>query len=236
MCEFISWIEDGKEIYFLTCNDLNTKEGRELVKELKESKSFYDDISGHGAIRKYFNLKSNQGTNKECSDFSNPNNFPPQIIKQIKNGNMQIISQGSDTFDNVAFLLLTDQALVEYKKIKDPALVEYNKIKDPALVEYNKIKDPALVEYKKIKAQALAEYKKITDPALVECNKIKEQALAEYNKITYPAWDEYNKITDQALAECNKIKEQAWAEYKKSIDKNFWKIFSKKSNRKECWR
>jgi len=40
MCAFISWIEDGKEIYFLTCNDLNTKEGRKLVKELKEINRF----------------------------------------------------------------------------------------------------------------------------------------------------------------------------------------------------
>ena len=155
MCEFISWIEDCKEIYFLTCNDLNTKEGRKLVKELKDNKSFYDDISGHGAIRKYFNLKLNQGKNKECSDFSNPNNFPPQIIKQIKNGNMQIISQGSNIFDSVAKQLLTDPAF---------------------------------------------------DIFLIKC-----------------------------CAFCI-LYHQAWDEYKKSIDKNFWKIFSKKSNRKECWR
>ena len=53
MCEFISWIEYEKKNYFLTDKDLESKEGKSLIKFL--GSSFREDIKGHGAIRTYFN-------------------------------------------------------------------------------------------------------------------------------------------------------------------------------------
>ena len=185
MCEFISWIEYENKNYFLTDKDLESKEGKSLIKFL--GNNFKEDIKGHGAIRTYFNggnqelgKKLQWGKEKENTDLSSPDNFPPEIVLAIKEGRMSRIGMSLD--------LLNDKGKERYNKITDPALAEYKKIKDHALAEYNKITD-----------QAWAEYNKITDPA-----------LAEYNKITDPAWAEYNKITDPALAEYKKITDPAF--------------------------
>ena len=185
MCEFISWIEYENKNYFLTDKDLESKEGKSLIKFL--GNSFREDIKGHGAIRTYFNggnqelgKKLQWGKEKENTDLSSPNNFPPEIVLAIKEGRMSRIGMSLD--------LLNDKGKEKYNKIKDQALDEYKKIKDPALAEYKKITDQAWAEYKKIKDQAWAEY-----------NKIKDQSLAEYNKIKDQAWAEYNKIKDQAF-------------------------------------
>ena len=52
MCEFISWIEYKGEILFLTDDELETKEGKDLKKYL--GSSYYTDIVGHGAIVAYY--------------------------------------------------------------------------------------------------------------------------------------------------------------------------------------
>ena len=188
MCEFISWIESENKNYFLTDKDLESKEGKSLIKFL--GNNFQEDIKGHGAIRTYFNggnqelgKKLQWGKEKENTNLSTPDNFPPEIVLAIKEGRMSRIGMSLD--------LLNDKGKEKYKKIKDPALAEYNKITDQAWAEYNKIKD-----------QALAEYNKITDPA-----------WAEYKKITDPAWAEYKKITDPAFWKIfsqKKYRNQLW--------------------------
>ena len=162
MCEFISWIEYENKNYFLTDKDLESKEGKSIIKFL--GSSFREDIKGHGAIRTYFNgvnqelgKKLQWGKEKENTDLSSPDNFPPQIVLAIKEGRMSRIGMSLD--------LLNNKGIEKYNKITDQALAEYNKITDQALAEYNKIKYQALAEYNKITDQALAEYNKITDPA-----------------------------------------------------------------------
>ena len=91
MCDFISWKEittadGGAEILFLTYEDIyNTKRGRELQKYTTG-----DDFVGHGAIDFYYELNG-KGINKECTDFSSPNNFPPVIADAIKAGKFYLL-------------------------------------------------------------------------------------------------------------------------------------------------
>ena len=80
MCEFISWVEKGEKVYFLTTNLIESKKGKTLLKDSQE------DITGHGAIRLFFGLEQDEGVNKECVDFTDPDNFPPVIVKAIKAG------------------------------------------------------------------------------------------------------------------------------------------------------
>ena len=81
MCEFASWVEKGRKVYFLTDNQIfGTRKG----KELQEWSGNPDDYIGHGAIRFYYGLEQDEGINKECTDFSSPDNFPPVIVKAIK--------------------------------------------------------------------------------------------------------------------------------------------------------
>lgn len=144
MCEFASWVEKDDKVYFLTANQVfNTTRGKALQKYCGNS----DDYVGHGAIRQYYNLKD--GTNRECTDFSTPDNFPIEIADAIKGGKFRGIT--------VVKELLTQPALAEYNKITQPACAEYNKIQQPALAEYKKIR--------KIRQSALAEYEKIQQAA-----------------------------------------------------------------------
>lgn len=81
MCEFVSWVEHEDKLYYLTANLLNTKEGRALKKFL--GTAYAEDITGHGAIERYFGIK---GVHRECTDFSSPKNFPAEIVKAMKSG------------------------------------------------------------------------------------------------------------------------------------------------------
>ena len=87
MCEFVSWIASGDRVYFLTKKDFATKRGMELRKYL--GTRFTEDIMGHGAIRFFFELPNNKGRNEECTDFSDPSNFPLDIQDAIKNGQFE---------------------------------------------------------------------------------------------------------------------------------------------------
>ena len=86
MCEFVSWIEKDKKIYFLTGNQIfNTLKG----KALQAFCASKDDHVGHGAIRHYYRLAKYDGIQRECTDFSTPNNFPDEIVVAIKEGKMR---------------------------------------------------------------------------------------------------------------------------------------------------
>ncbi len=81
MCSFISWIEGDTKIYFLTGKQLfETERGKTLQEKFDR-----DDWWGHKALRWYYHLPE-VGVNKECIDFSIPDNFPPKIANSIKNG------------------------------------------------------------------------------------------------------------------------------------------------------
>ena len=53
MCEFVSWKEYQGKLYYLDNDKLNTKDGRSLVKYLKDNNSLHD-LCGHGAIERYY--------------------------------------------------------------------------------------------------------------------------------------------------------------------------------------
>ena len=201
MCEFISWKEYNGKIWFLTDKVVKPR----LAEFKKYNPGWRDDLSGHGAIEWFFNLPSQCEANKECTDFSSPKNFPPEIVEAIKAGALSTIGYGVH--------ILTE-----------PARAEYEKIRGLALAEYEKIERQALVEYEKIRGQAWAEYEKIRGQAWVEYEKIERQALAEYEKIRGPALVEYEKIRGQA-----------WVEHEKIRGQSFWEIARVVQNRTRAW-
>jgi len=180
MCEFISWkeMEDGS-IRFLTYDQIyHTEQG----KELQEFNPTESDWVGHGAIDFYYMLNRSEGIQRECTNFSTPDNFPWEIVEAIKTGEFRGLGIGKG--------LLNEEALAEYEKIKRSALAEYEKIKRSALAEYEKIRRSALAEYEKIEQSAWDEYKKIEQPAWDEHEKIRRSAPAEYEKIRQNTfWD-----------------------------------------------
>uniref|UniRef100_A0A6M3JBC0 Uncharacterized protein n=1 Tax=viral metagenome TaxID=1070528 RepID=A0A6M3JBC0_9ZZZZ len=165
MCQFVSWIEYNGEIFFLKNDDLNTKEGKKLLKP-----EFIKDLSGHGAIRAFYPELQHKGINKECTDFSSPNNFPLKIVKEIKNGNLSRIGL-------ILPQVLNKPAWDAYEKIEQPAWAAYEKIQQPAWAAYEKIEQPAWAAYKKIEQSALAAYEKIEQPALAAYEKIQQDTV-----------------------------------------------------------
>src|SRR4030042_491139 len=119
MCQFISWKEYEGHNYYITKDKLNTKDGEKLLRS-----DVKDDIKGHGAIENYYPELKNKGINEECEDFSTPDNFPKDIVKDIKNGNFEGVG--------VCLDILNDIGRKEYHKIVDPAYEEYHKIVNPA--------------------------------------------------------------------------------------------------------
>ncbi len=191
MCEFVSWIEEGGKVFFLTGNQVfHTAKGHKLQAHCGSR----DDLGGHGAIRLYFGLPTAFGENKECDDFSTPANFPPEIAEAIKSGAMRSM--------DIAPALLTQPAMAEYQRAVEPAWAEYRRIEGAAQAEYQRAVEPALADYERVKEPTLAEYQRV-----------KESALAEYQRVTQAAMAEYERAEGQifwALFACVKNRIEAW--------------------------
>ena len=98
MCEFISWIEKEGNIFFLTYHDIyRTKRGKELRDYCRNK----DDLIGHGAIQYFYEFSG--GNEKECEDFSNPENFPGEITDAIKNGKFRGLGVNSKLLEQPGF-------------------------------------------------------------------------------------------------------------------------------------
>jgi hypothetical protein len=163
MCEFISWIEKDDKVLFLTYDDIyHTKKGKELQKHCKNSR----DYTGHGAIGYFYNLSENTGTNKECTDFTSPDNFPSDIVKAIKLGQFTGLGLSKD--------LLTEQAYAEYVEIRQAAFAEYMKIQQAAYAKYEEIQQQAHAEYEEIQQAAYVKYEEIQQVAYAECEEIQQ--------------------------------------------------------------
>lgn len=83
MCERYSWIEKDGKVLFLTPADVfDTDRGKAMQKWNPRR----EDWHGHGAIRWFYKLTG--GTDRECTDFRTPNNFPPDLAEAIRDGRM----------------------------------------------------------------------------------------------------------------------------------------------------
>ena len=166
MCQIASWIKYEGQILFLTDDDLRGKRGHELRTYLDSQ--YEADKIGHGAIRWWYNLNEDKGADKECIDFSSPDNFPVELVEAIKNGRRRSF------FSNDMLVILKQAARAEYEKIRQAALAKYLKIQQAAEAEYLKIQQPAEAKYLNIEQAARAEYDKIEQPAEAKYEKIQQ--------------------------------------------------------------
>ena len=85
MCEFLSWVEKGNKLYYQTRKQIDSPKGDELKRRFHgEGK-----LIGHAAIRAYYDIDN--GSNKECTDFSSPANFPLEIAQAIVAGKFNYV-------------------------------------------------------------------------------------------------------------------------------------------------
>jgi hypothetical protein len=117
MCHFVSWVESGKAVFYLTHKQVwETERG----KELREHCGNKEDYVGHGAIRFYYKLGEVKGRNCEVTDFSSTANLPEEIVSAIKNGEFA----GMATPEG----LLSQPALAECQQVEQSAWAEYQQV------------------------------------------------------------------------------------------------------------
>ena len=150
MCEFISYIQKGKKVYYLTGEQVfNTDKGKQLQEKLKS------DNYGHAAIRFYYDLPEPDERGREereCTDFSKPSNFPLKIQQSIKSGEFK------GFFSPDVLVMLSARGQKEYG-LKCLADAEWKKADaewDKAYAEWKKAdaeRDKAYAEWKKADAE-----------------------------------------------------------------------------------
>jgi hypothetical protein len=75
MCDFVSWIDIKGMIYFLTDAEIFSDLGREKLSGCKDN-----DFLGHGAIRRFYDLKD-KGVDRENKNFWEEVSNIPEIIR-----------------------------------------------------------------------------------------------------------------------------------------------------------
>ncbi len=148
MCEFVSWVEtheldkQGKtKIFFLTGKQIfETEKGKKLQEWAKSS----EDLVGHGAIRFYYGLEQDKGTNQECTDFSFPDNFPIGIVKAIKRGDMMEFAMPR----GLLLKPLYDKYWADRKPLDDKYLADLKSLYDKYLADLKPLDDKYWAERK----------------------------------------------------------------------------------------
>ena len=92
MCGRLSWTElPDKRLVYLTTYDLwDTPQGKKIREQLKP-----EDWWGHSAIKMFYGKMPNIdiGVQRECTDYSTPKNFPPEIALAIKNAKFRDVAE-----------------------------------------------------------------------------------------------------------------------------------------------
>lgn len=194
---FVSWIEyrpneyngyEGK-VYFMT-GELIFSTAKQKIQEIIEENGFFpDDYIGYELIRAYYNIYSWDGVERECTDLSTPENFPPEIAQAIKSGKMRGMA--------IVPELLTKSALAEYENILHPVKAKFDKIVRPLQAEYNKIVGPYWTNYQKI-------------IQLSKDEQVRRAARAEYDKNCIPNWDKLDKTAGPAMDEFETAKQKVF--------------------------
>ena len=211
MCEFISWIEKEGTVLFLNPNDVyDTKRGKELQDYCKDNR----DLIGHGAIKWFYSITTDVAE-RECIDFSSPNNFPPEIADAIKKGLMA----GFDVpFPKGLLAGAAEGSRDEARAAYDEARAAYNEARD-AYNEARAAYDEARAAYN----EARAAYDKARDAY--------DKARAAYNKAV-AAYNKASDACDKASAAYNKASDAC----DKAVAKPFWNLFSDTKNRSKAWK
>ncbi len=154
MCHFISAVKMPTGKYkFLTGYQLfRTKHGQELVKTIS-----LDDWCGHGTIREYYHLAVDEGEDYEFTNFSSPDNFPPDIVRAIKDGKMKGFDMPKELLTapaDKAWQEATATADKAYQEAIAPADKAWQEAKATADKAWQEAKAPAYKAWQEAKATA----------------------------------------------------------------------------------
>jgi len=154
MCEFMSWVEKGDKVYFLTYDLIhNTPRGEIIQKRFPG----YGEPLGHSPIRAYFGIRG--GEDKECTDFSTPDNFPEPIAEAIKNGEMR----GFGCPEGLLLPKIYDDYEAKRKASIDDYWERRKALRGSYLAKHKEVDDGYLAKRKMLEEDCLAELKLLRD-------------------------------------------------------------------------
>jgi hypothetical protein len=229
ICEFISWIEKDKKVYFLTYDQIyNTPQGEILRKEVGGDKP--EDFYGHAAIRKYYGNILN-GKEHELTDFSNPKRFPDEIVVAIKNGEFRGLATPKG--------LLSDELDEDYQAKCKPLDEDYQ-AKRNSLDEDYQAKRNSLDEDYQAKCNSLyedyqAKCKPLDEDYQAKRNSLDEDYQAKRNSLYEDYQAKCKPLDEDYQAKRNSLDEDYQAK-RNSLDEGFWDLFAKIENRAYAWR
>jgi len=202
MCDLASWVETPEKIYFMD-NVAIAKYRRD-----NPDRTIYD-VTGHHAIREYYEI-SDEGRDRECTDFSTPDNFPLEIVSAIKAGRMSkhnVFPEGlvrESLFDAIPEI---KEAQTAYKK----ATAAYR----IASVICGKVQFAYRI-------------------ASVICGKV-QSAYDEVSAAYEEASAAYGKM-QSAYNEVSVVRDEALTAYKEARSVHGWKLFRSVENRCPAWK
>jgi hypothetical protein len=207
MCEFISWIENGDKIHYLTYDQIyNTPRGEILRKTVGSEEP--EDLYGHGAIRKYYELPDG-GRQKECTGFSKPTNFPGTIADAIKEGKFAGLATPRG--------LLLPRLYADYQAKRGSLDADYQ-------AKCNSMYDD--FEAKRNSLDADYEAKR---------NSLDADYMAKRNSLYADYQAKRNSLYDDFEAKRNSLDADYEAK-RNSLYAGFWGLFAIKKNRAKVWR
>lgn len=106
MCDFISWksIEkDGEtHLFYLTDQEVFSKKGKEKFRDCRDN-----DVIGHGAIDKFFELNG-KGRKHEVQDFWNLHKLPKEIAEKVQHFDAhwgKMFASGTFQIDDLGYIV-----------------------------------------------------------------------------------------------------------------------------------
>ena len=236
MCEFLSWVEKGDKVYFLTSKFIHDTPRGEIVKKRFPGEG---ELSGHAAIRAYFDLEG--GRERECTDFKSPANFPAEIVEALKAG-------GFRTFPMPEGLLCA--ALYADCQAKSDALyADYQAKSAPLSADYHAKRDPLYADYRAKCASLDADYHAKLDALYADYHAKRDPLYADYQAKCASLDADYHAKLDAPYADYQAKCAPLYADYQAkcaSLDADYhakldalyawaWELFTHPENRVKEW-
>jgi len=217
MCEFLSWVKQGKKVYFLTKTQIDSPQGEALKRRFTGE----GELLGHAAIRAYYEIDT--GDDKECTDFETPKNFPDVIVAAIKRGDFRGMGTPRELLNPLSYAHIPD-------------VEKADAVWEKAYADWEK----AYADRKKADAdweKAYADWKKV-DADREKAYAVWEKVDADWKK-AYADW--VKAYADRKKADADWVKadadrKKADADREKAISPFFWDLFAIPENRSEAWR
>jgi hypothetical protein len=123
MCDFVSTceldeeelesiltVEKGDKVLFLTHDDVyKSPKGKKIFGTIPQ-----ENLKGHSAVRRFFELKGNVGSEREYNDLSDPESLPPALVRAIRAGKFVGIGYSTQ--------LLSSDGIEKFEKAKEKVI------------------------------------------------------------------------------------------------------------------